>query len=156
MDPVGIASLSIHWLVAGIWAGSVVFVTLAVLPLGRDGSLQPDTLRSLVGTATTLSRISAVLLPLTGAYMAVESYTVDSITGTGRGHLLLTMIVLWVVLMGMVEVGASKIRSGTDQDKLREPARAARPFFIAGSLAAVLLLVIAGLFSAQRFGFLTL
>jgi len=55
------------------------------------------------------------------------------------------MVGLWFVLSGLVEVGASKLSDGTDQQKVRQPAAEARPFLLGASAAALLLLVDAGL-----------
>jgi len=77
--------------------------------------------------------------------MAAQLYTAETLTGGGSGHLVLTMIGLWVVITGLVEVGGSKVASGLDAGKLREPARDARPFFLAAAGLTVGLLVIGGL-----------
>ena len=147
---VELASLyAIHLVFAGLWAGAVVFVTWGILPLARDGTLDAAPLESITGRLKLLSRISAVILPLTGIRMAMLlSYTETAILfETTRGHLLIGMIVLWLVLMGLVEVGASKLTSGTTQQKVREPAREARPFLLASTAVAVLLLIDAGAIS---------
>ncbi|WP_340099237.1 transporter [Salinibaculum salinum] len=142
----------VHLLVAALWTGSVLFVAYAVLPLGKDGSLNAAPLGALAGKLTTVSRASALVLFLTGGHMAAYAYTVESLTGSPRGHLVLGMLVLWFVLAGLVEVGASKITDGTDQDKVREPARNASPFFQAGAVVALLLLVDAGLLVVSGMG----
>ena len=46
------------------------------------------------------------------------------------------------------------LSDGFDQQKVREPARNARPFYLAASAAAIGLLVVAGLLSANNAGFL--
>lgn len=141
---------TLHVLFAGLWTGGIVFVTWAVLPLARDGDLNAGPLESIAGRVKRLSRVSAVLLALTGVRMAmVLDYTETSVLlETTRGHLLVGMIVLWLVLMGLVEVGAGKLSDGTGRRKVREPARNARPFFLGATLVAVLLLVDAGLLAA--------
>jgi hypothetical protein len=55
------------------------------------------------------------------------------------------MIVLWLALAGLVEVGTSRISDGLRERKVRTPAEKGRPFFLAGSVAALGLLVVAGL-----------
>jgi uncharacterized membrane protein len=138
---------AIHMVVAGLWTGAVVFLTWGILPTASDGSLNAEPLSAITGRLKLLSRVSAVLLPLTGIRMAMLlNYTETAILfETTRGHLLVGMIVLWLVLMGLVEVGASKLTDGTSQQKVREPARNARPFFLGATAVAVLLLVDAGL-----------
>lgn len=86
----------LHVLFAGLWTGSILFVSLAGLP---DGGA--DWLRY-------ISRASALVLLLTGGHLAGTRYTVESLTGTTAGWAVLTMLVLWAVLTGLVEVAASK------------------------------------------------
>jgi hypothetical protein len=76
--------------------------------------------------------------------------------GSGGGHLVLTMVVLWFLLAGLIEVGTGKLRDGTDQKKVREPAREATRFFQLGAVIAVLLLLVGGLLVANGLGFLSL
>lgn len=156
MDPIEVLSYILHSVFAGVWAGSVVFVALVVLPMARDGSFNAAPLEAITGKLVTISRVSALVLFITGSHMAAQVYTADTLVETTPGQLVLAMIVLWLVLMGTVEVGAKKIREGTDRDKVREPARNARPFMLVASLSAVLLLVTAGLISASRLGFFTI
>lgn len=138
------AASVLHLLFAALWTGSVVFVTYAVLPEARDATLGPDPLDAIVGKFVLLSRTSALLLLLTGAYLAWTSYTAAELTGTGRGHLVLTMVALWLVLGALVEVGASRLRDGFDREKVREPEREARRLFQGAAAVAFLLLVDAG------------
>jgi uncharacterized membrane protein len=144
---------AIHVLFAGLWTGAVVFLTWGILPSAQDGSLNAEPLSAITDRLTLLSRVSAVLLPLTGIRMAMLlNYTEQVILlETTAGHLLIGMIVLWLVLIGLVEVGASKLTDGTSQQKVREPARNARPFFLGATLVAVLLLIDAGLILGQPF-----
>jgi hypothetical protein len=154
MEPVEVASYVLHSLFAGLWAGSVLFVVLTVLPMAREGKLNAAPLRSVAGTLTWVSRVSALVLLLTGAQMTAARYTSDSLTGSTGGSLVVGMVGLWLVLAGTVEVGTSRLRDGTERDKVREPARAARRLFLVAALAATLLLVVAGLSSARNAGFL--
>jgi uncharacterized membrane protein len=140
---------AIHLLFAGIWAGSVVFVTTAVLPVARNGNFNATPLSAISGKLKLVSRISAVLLLLTGLRMAMLGGYTDTdvlLSGT-RGYLVVAMVVLWLVLMGLVEVAGSKLTAGTGKKKVREPARKARPFMLAASLVAIVLLVIGGVLS---------
>jgi hypothetical protein len=139
---------ALHNVFAGLWTGAVVFVTLAVLPAARDGVANAEPLAGMVSKLRNVSRLSALVLFLTGGHLAGTAYTVDSLTGTGRGHLVLTMLALWFALAALVEVGGGKLADGFDEKKVREPARAARPFFLAASVVALLLLVDAGLLSS--------
>jgi hypothetical protein len=143
---------AVHLLFAGLWTGSVLFTSYAVLPLARDGQLNAAPLEAIAGKLQTVSRASALLLLLTGGHMAATRYTVDSLTGSGGGHLVLTMIVLWFLLAGIVEVGTAKLTDGTNRDKVREPAHNARRLFQGASVLSLLLLIDAGLLVASGLG----
>lgn len=148
----------VHLLFAALWTGSVLFAAYAVLPLARDGQLSVQPLRTVAGKITTISRVSALVLFLTGGHMAASAagYTVESLTGSTAGHLVLTMIALWFALAGLIEVATSKLTDGTGKDKVREPAHDATRFFQGASVVAVLLLVDAGLLITHRTGIFVL
>jgi uncharacterized membrane protein len=139
-----------HQVFAALWAGSVVFVTYAVVPAAGDGQLNAAPLGTLAGRLKWISRASAVVLLLTGGHLALTEYGLDGLL-QGSGHLVLAMIGLWVVLMGLVEVGAAKLTDGAANKKVRAPARNARRFLQAASVVAILLLVDAGLLAAGGF-----
>lgn len=144
MSLVDAAIFATHLVFAGLWSGTVLFTTYAVLPTALSGDLRPDALASMTGKLKVVSRASALLLLVTGGHMAATRYTAATLTGSGRGHLVLTMVALWFLLGGLVEVGASKLTDGLAQQKIRTPAAEARPFLLGASLVAVLLLVDAG------------
>ena len=137
---------AIHLLFAGLWTGSVLFVTWAILPLAGNGDLNATPLESVAGKLKLVSRVSAVLLLLTGLRMAMlGNYTsTDVLFGTTNGYLVVTMVVLWFVLMGLLEVGAGKLTDGTGKKKVREPAKEAKPFLYGASVVALLLLLNSG------------
>lgn len=141
-------SYVLHMVFGTLLTGSVLYVALAVNPTAVAGDIQPDALKQVTGRLTTVSRSSAVVLFLTGGHQAGNFYSIEMLTGTFRGHLVLAMLVLWLVLTALVEIGSARLREGLDVDKLREPAREARPFFRAGAVVAVLLLVDAGLLAS--------
>ncbi|QGA82781.1 transporter [Halomicrobium sp. LC1Hm] len=136
---------AVHMTFAALWTGSVVFVAIAVLPTAMDGEGSPAPLSAMIGKLKLVSRTSALLLFLTGGHLAATQYGASGLTGTFRGYLVIAMLVLWFVLAGLVEVGSSKLTDGFDQQKLREPARNARPFFLGATVVAVLLLLDAGI-----------
>ena len=140
-----------HLLFAGLWAGTILFVTYAVIPSGLDGDLTPELLETVVDRLTTVNRVTAVVALLTGGHLAGNLYTVETLTGTGRGHLVLAMLVLWFVTTALVEVAASRMNDGLSADKVRTPAADGRPFLLGASLLVVLLLVDGGLL-ASGFG----
>jgi hypothetical protein len=154
MEPVEVGAYTIHSLFAGLWTGSVLFVTFGVVRIARTGELNAAPLGRIAGTLTTLSRASAVVLLLTGGHMAGTRYTGESLTGSTGGHLVLAMVALWLVLAATVEIATSRLTDGTDRDKVRDPARRAWPLFLVAATAATLLLVVAGLISAHNLGFL--
>ncbi|WP_439028630.1 transporter [Haloarchaeobius sp. DT45] len=146
---VGILDLvmrTLHSVTAAAWAGSVLFLTLGLLPSALDGSLNASPMESVVGRFRWITRGSSLLLFVTGGHLAGTLYTIGdgggiSLFGSPRGHLVLTMLGLWLVLTGLCEVGASKLAGGFSEKKVRSPAADAKPFLYAASLVAVLLLV---------------
>lgn len=139
---------AVHLLFAGLWTGAVLFVTIGVLPLGLRGDVGPEPLAFAVSRLTTVSRTSALVLLLSGGHMAGTRYTVESLLGSPRGHLVVAMVALWLALGGLVEVGAARMRRGLDARKVRTPARDGKPFLYAASVAALLLLLDAGVLAA--------
>mgnify|MGYP006303073111 CR=1 FL=1 len=156
MTAIDVASYVIHSIFAGLWTGSILFMTLGVVPLALNGNLDAGPLSTITGRFKILSRTSVLLLFLTGGHMAGTQYTTETLTGTTNGYLVVSMLTLWFVTAGVTEVGASRLADGSGRDKVREPAREARRFFQLGSVFAVLLLVVAGLLSAAGSGLLLL
>ena len=134
-----------HTAFAALWAGSVLFVVVAVQPLAMAGDIAPAAYGRIVSTLRRVTRASALLLFLSGGHMAATGYTVESLTGSSTGHLVLTMLGLWLALAATVEAGIARALRGVEQRKIREPARDARPFLIAAAVVAIALLVVAGL-----------
>jgi len=144
MSALDTAMYAVHLLFGGVWTGSVVFVTWGVLPTAMDGTANAEPLASVVGKLKLVSRASALVLLLSGGHLAGNLYTVDSLTGGSRGHLVLSMVALWFVLAALVEIGSGKLSDGFDEMKVREPAREARPFLLVASVVAGLLLLNGG------------
>ena len=142
------AVYTIHTAFAALWAGSVLFVAAAILPLAAEGELSPEAFGSVVSKLRWVTRISAALLFVTGGHLAGTLYTAESLTGTTSGYLVLAMLTLWLGLAAAVEIGSAKASRGVENEKIREPARSARPFYRLGSILAVGLLVVAGLLGA--------
>ena len=145
MSLVDTAMYVVHLVFAGLWSGTVLFTSYAVIPAALNGDLRAGSLSAMTGKLKTVSRASSLLLLLSGGHLAGALYTVPSLFGSTRGYLVVTMVALWFVLTGLVEVGASKLADGTAQQKVREPAAQARPFLLGASAVALLLLVDAGL-----------
>ncbi|ELZ20141.1 hypothetical protein C477_06976 [Haloterrigena salina JCM 13891] len=136
---------TIHLIFAGIWAGSVFYVAFVVLPLARDGAFNTTKpLEAISGKLTTISRVSALVLLLTGGHLAGQRYTSETLFQSTNGHLVLGMVVLWALLAGLVEIGAKRLETGLNGKKLREPAANALPVYRAGAVVAIGLLVVGG------------
>jgi uncharacterized membrane protein len=138
---------TLHLLFGGVWTGSVVFVTLAVLPTAMNGVANAEPLVPVVSKLRNISRLSALVMLASGGHMAgaAAGYTFESLASTTRGHLVIGMVVLWFVLIGLVEVGGGKLADGFEEKKVRDPAREARPFFLGATAVSLLLLLDAGL-----------
>jgi predicted tellurium resistance membrane protein TerC len=149
MSLVDTAIRTTHLVFAALWVGSVLFMTLAVLPAARDGHFNSNPLERLVDRLTTISRVSAVFLFVTGGHMAAQGYTGESLLGTTNGLLVLAMLALWLALAGLVEVGSSKLTDDLQMKKVRAPAREYLGFFRAAAVVGVLLLVDAGLITTN-------
>lgn len=136
---------TLHTAFGALWAGSVLFVVLAVLPLAMNAKIEPGAFASVVSKLQWITRISAVVLLATGGHLAGTRYTAERLTGTTPGYVVLAMLALWLLLAAVVEIGSARANRGLAEDKIREPARNARPFYLLGAVFAVGLLVTAGL-----------
>ncbi|GAD52454.1 hypothetical protein MBEHAL_1214 [Halarchaeum acidiphilum MH1-52-1] len=144
------AAFAIHLVFGALWTGSVCYFAYAVLPLGRDGDLSASALESTTGKLTTVSRLSALVQLITGGFMA-SPMGVAASTGywsSTSGSLVAAMVVLWLALAALTEMGASTLRDGLAVDKVRTPARDASTRLRAASVVALLLLLDAGALAA--------
>lgn len=108
------------------------------------------------------TRITGVVLPLTGGYQILELYPLSRLLETPRGHLVLAMVALWGLMNGLVELGVYRMRVADDSGMgfarhtverftldsdadARELAGVARPYVLAATALGVLLLVDAAL-----------
>jgi hypothetical protein len=142
------ASYAVHLLFAGLWAGATLFMAWGVVPLASASDVGVAAADSLAAKYVRLSRASAVLLAATGAHMALVGYGVSGLLGGLRGHLVLAMVALWLVLAALAEVGTSRFRDALDRRKVRTAGRDAATFYRLASLAAVVLLVLGGYLAA--------
>jgi hypothetical protein len=145
---VGAATYVLHVLLAGLWTGTVLTYAVGVLPLARDSSIGVEPFSSLTGWLTKLTRVSAVVLLLTGAHLAVTRVGTGALLSTRRGYLVLAMAGLWLVLAGLVEAGGSRVRANLDAGKIRTAARESGTLYRAAAVVAVLALAEAGVLAA--------
>ncbi|MFC3476351.1 hypothetical protein [Halobacterium litoreum] len=131
----------IHILFAGLVTGSVLFAAWTLPAV--QGSLSSSARETFVSRLRMVSRSSALLLFATGGYMlsAFDYVPGDRLTGTGDGHLVLAMFVLWLAMTGVVEAASSKLADGEDASTL---------LYVAAGLAA-LVLADAGVLAAGGF-----
>lgn len=151
--PVDAGMLIVHQVVAAIWIGTVVFVGVAIIPRATEGDVDSDLLSAIIGTTQTISRIGAFLLLITGSHLLANWYMLDigdfsPLLETGAGHMVMTMVILWAILIGLVEMGAKRVEAGLEQGKLREPAKAAAPLFKIAIVVAILVSAVAGLINS--------
>ncbi|MFW6153445.1 MAG: transporter [Halobacteriota archaeon] len=134
---------AIHLIFAAAWIGSIAFVTYAVLPLARDGDLDPEPLSHIVGSVTWISRISALAMVVTGSHlMGSEGFLeVDVLLGSDHGLAIVAMIVLWLALIVLIEIASRRIQSGLSANLVREPARDGLRWFQVATLIGALLLI---------------
>ncbi len=140
---------ALHGLAAGTWVGAIVLVTWKVLPSVEDTDLTSETLATVMSGLVVLTRTNSLVMPATGLWMAWDVY--DGFSGLlvpPRGHAVLAMIVLWVGLTGLVEVGAARSRRALDQNRVETAARDAGPVLKAASLVGLLLLCLGGYLAA--------
>jgi len=140
--------VTLHVLVGALWVGSVVFVAGAILPAAADGSLDAAPLEKIADRLVYLSRGASVVMFLTGGHLAGTRYTVETLTGSGRGHLVLAMLALWLVLTALVEIGRSRLVDGLQEKRVRTPVAESVTFFRAAAVVGVLLLLDAGLLAS--------
>ena len=138
----------VHVLFAGLWTGSVLFVVGAVLPASTAGSISAAAMETISTRLSWLTRISALVFVATGGHLAGTGYSAESLFGTGRGQLVVAMLVLWFVLTGLVEVGCKRLGGSAADDDVAAAVESTRPIFLAAGVVAVLLLVDAGLLAA--------
>ncbi|NUE03385.1 transporter [Halorubraceae archaeon YAN] len=150
MSTVDIVMWSLHTIFAGVWTGSILFFVGAVLPATTAGTIGRVALVSMVTKLRWLTRIGAVVFVATGGHMAGTRYTADSLFGTGRGHLVLTMLVLWFILTAVVEIGGARLESGAEDGGVDSAIEQSRPIFVIAAVLSVLLLIDAGLLASGQ------
>ncbi len=135
----------LHVLFAGLWTGSVLFVVGAVLPAASSGSISAPAMSTITTRLAWLTRISAIVFVATGGHLAGTRYTAESLFSTGRGQLVVAMLLLWLVLTALVEIGCKRLGGSDAPPNVEQAVENTRPIWLAAGGLALLLLVDAGL-----------
>jgi len=134
-----------HVLFAGLWTGSLLFAVGAVLPASSAGDISAATMTAITSRLVWLTRISAIVFITTGGHLAGTRYTGETLFSTGRGQLVVTMLVLWLALTALIEIGVKRFDRSAAAVDVSTAVDATRPIFLLAGVLAVALLVDAGL-----------
>jgi len=126
----------VHFVFAGLWAGTVAYAAAIVTGTGDIGTVARE---RIADRLRSISRTSAVLTLLSGGYLA-SGFASSYFYSSTRGYLLSAMVLLWLVLMVMVEIGASRLVDGEESGPT---------VLIGASVVAILLLLDAGVVSTM-------
>lgn len=136
--------LVVHTIFAALWTGSTIAVAGAIVPAAQRNLLDADALSLISRRFTYLTLTSVLLLLFTGGHLAGTLYTFERLQTTGRGHLVLAMVALWLALAGILHFATRRL-TVDDSETVESAAASARPWFLAASAVSVALLVVAGL-----------
>lgn len=137
---VGFAAVFLHLAAAAVWIGGVFFVTFAVLPAARDGRLDYNQTAMFVDRFSKVSLASALVLFVTGGHMAGTRYSVEALTTTVDGYLVVGMVLLWTALIGLLQIGQTKFRKAAERGMVMQPAGAATVWYRTAAVVSMLLL----------------
>src|SRR6056297_1199838 len=143
MSTIDLTMNLLHTVFAGLWAGAAVFVAALVVPAARDGRLGAEALDWFTQQYTRFSSLAALVLFATGGHLAGSKYEFSYLLESSTGHLILTMVGLWFLLIGLTHAGRSKLADGLSRSA-RDAADDAATFFYAAGAVAVALLLVAG------------
>lgn len=149
MSLVDTVMIVLHGIFGSLWTGSILFFAGAVLPAAASGSLSPPTLSTMTTRLVWLTRISAVVFVATGGHLAANLYTAESLLGSTRGQLVVAMLVLWFVLVGVIEASSKRLDRHATASGVPKAIAETRSLFGVAAVLAVLLLVTAGLLTAN-------
>ena len=136
--------VAIHLVFGAIWVGAVAFVTLAILPLARDGELDSAPLAATLKTLVRISRLSALLMLVSGSHLMGTGgyFELEQLLETNRGIAVVVMLLLWFALIVIIEISTKRINSGLDANLLRDPARDGLKWFYVATVIGVLLFAV--------------
>lgn len=137
--------MTIHTIFAALWTGGTLLVAGAVLPAARRELLGEEALTLISRRFSYLTIASVLLLLFTGGHLAGTLYTFETLQSTGRGHLVLTMVGLWLILPIVLYVGFRQLTGLPPEKTVTTAATEARPWFLSASAVSIALLIVAGL-----------
>jgi len=133
---------ALHLLFAGLWAGATVFFAWRVRPLAANGDIDVQPLLAMGSGLRWLTRVSAVVFVVTGGHLAATRYGDGALLSTSRGHVVLTMLVLWLVVTGLLEMALGKMETALGEGHIQTAGREARlPLLASAVLLSVVLLL---------------
>jgi putative copper export protein len=139
---------AIHLLFAGLWTGATVFFAWRVRPLVADGDIDVHSAMAMGSGLRWLTRISAVVFVVTGGHMAATRYGDEALLSTPRGHVVVTMLVLWLVVTGLLEMALGTMKTELGEGRVRTAGREVRTPFLAASVLLSVVLLLGGYLSA--------
>lgn len=137
--------MTVHTIFAALWTGGTILVAGAVIPAARNGLIGKEGLTLIARRFSYLAIASALLLFFSGGHLAGNLYTVELLTSSFRGNLVLTMVGLWFVLAVVLFFGFRRLTNLPQEMTAVTAATKARPWFLGGSVVSIALLIVAGL-----------
>ncbi len=154
-----------HVISAALWTGATLYVAYALWPDAMNGRLSARAFVGQVHKLLLITRWTGVVLPITGAYLIWVLYTpLELLVETQRGILVLSMLTLWGIMNGLIEIGVLRMRNtigevgfGTYMSEgfpnelvdesvaVEELASRGRPYLLGSVVCAILLLIVAAL-----------
>lgn len=139
---------SVHLLAAGVWIGGLLPLAMLVVRARRSGGAAPFALmRQALPQFSHMGYAAVVLVALTGIVnTAILAGSVDGLTGTPYGRLLLAKIALFLLLVGAAGINRLVLVPRIERDGLPLAGTAALVWMIGIEQAlAVAILVVASL-----------
>lgn len=145
MTAIDSAAIVLHVLFAGLWTGAIVFFAWRIYPLVAAGDLEPRAAEHIVSGLQWLTRGGAIVFLATGGHMAANRYSAETLFSSGRGHLVLSMLGLWLLLTGVVEGMAAVLHRRLEDPPVTGADARLRGLVWSATALALVLLVVAGL-----------
>lgn len=132
---------ALHLVFAAGWVGSTFFVVAVLVPELKEATIPGETATGILEKYRWLSRISALVMLLSGGHLAATLYGGGALLGTPSGHLVLGMVLLWLVMMGLVEAGSAILAKTIRDDPERGLGQSVYPLYAAAAVGVVLLVI---------------